>query len=84
MFLFAFNLYKQIYLYIKHNFTNYSRFSWWLPSLVSSWWLVVAGVWCPRGGCPPWYLPGNLARIFTAGHAGGGKQGSSVRRRSRL
>ena len=59
--------------------------------------LVVS--WCPRwlssvagggslvlvvllGGW--WWLPGNLARIFTAGHAGGGTQRSSVRRRSRL
>ena len=67
----------------------------WLPGVGG----VVLGVWCHRGVLVVagggslvlvvllggwWWLPGNLARIFTAGHAGGGTQRSSVRRRSRL
>ena len=43
---------------------------WWLPSVE---WSSVSGGWW----CPPWWLvvpPWHLARIFTAGHAGGGTQ----------
>ena len=59
------------------------RGGWWGPRWLSSVdgggsqvLVVLLGGW--------WWLPGNLARIFTAGHAGGGTQRSSVRRRSRL
>ena len=46
---------------------------------------LVAGVLVAGASLGGWWLPSwFLARIFTAGHAGGGTQGSSVRRRSRL
>ena len=83
MFLFAFNLYTQINLFVKHIFTNkFITTPYYIyggvPSVPGG---VLGGWWCPRwlvvssvaGGAPWWLVvpPGILARIFTAGHPDG-------------
>ena len=62
-----------------HRWLVVAPWCWWCSSVAGGGSLVLVVL---LGGW--WWLPGNLARIFTAGHAGGGTQRSSVRRRSRF
>ena len=56
MFLFAFNLYKQINLFTKHIFAN--------KDITTHYYIyggVLLGAWCPRGAWCPWCLvPGGV------------------------
>ena len=78
MFLFAFNLYTQINLFIKHIFTNkFITTPYYIyggvPSVPGAWWLVVlpGGWWCLLASSPAYSQPDTQT---------GTPRGSSARR----